>query len=96
MQASEWPSFREWQTTRLPEPYRTICAGRWAMRDWTEMREPIVRMASDLGRALSASMTEVTRIIGDAIRPAFQQAAEIMANMVEAMRDAGLLELVDE
>ena len=28
-----WPSFREWQTTRIASPHREVCAAVWLVRD---------------------------------------------------------------
>lgn len=75
MHVSEWPSFRDWQTTRLPEPYRTVCAARWAARDWAE-----------LAASLAAGMVEMANAIARALRPGFEAAAEGMRNMLDAFR----------
>lgn len=41
MSTEHWPSFREWQTTRLPAPYAGICRHRHMTRDVAAMARQI-------------------------------------------------------
>lgn len=71
------PSFREWQTTRLPEPYRTGCALRWLQRDAAEHTHRIADML--------APLRNLTTAFG-ALAPELQRAAEQVTRMGEALR----------
>jgi hypothetical protein len=50
----DWPSFRSWQTTTLPEPYRSRCRAVWAARDLQALVAGVRRLLERIRSAVAA------------------------------------------
>lgn len=62
---NEWPSFREWQTTRLPADHALRCQVRWLERDV----QAIIEALWNRLRAALAAVTEAFQTFAEGLAP---------------------------